>query len=51
MAPAPNFGGFLVFGHPFLTEVDFSQIDRIWRYGRFNFLMGYPHRAAAHCRL
>ena len=23
MAPAPNFGVFLDFGHPFLTEVDF----------------------------
>ena len=26
MAPAPNFGVFLDFAHPFLTEVDFSNI-------------------------
>ena len=34
MAPAPNFGVFLDFGHPFLTEVDFlgkSKYERIYQ--------------------
>ena len=38
MVPAPNFGVFLDFVHPFLTEVDFRFPKEIWRsvikYGR-----------------
>ena len=29
MAPAPNFGVFLDFVHPFLTEVDFSTFTAL----------------------